>query len=153
MGDETGQPPGGGGYQDRGGGGGGVNGNMRLGVERSETQKKNGLYSDRLKTHVRYDQRLKRNVLEITLEKTNNDAVFDDVNEEAVGRVFKTLGINIETQVQGSQIHYRGKTSVISVWMVAGVSLDRFCKDINIKVTPGVMTGMIRPAGKTDVTV
>ena len=89
MGDETGQPPGGGGYQDRGGGGGGVNGNMSLGVERSETQKKNGLYSDRLKTHVRYDQRLKRNVLEITLEKTNNDAVFDDVNEEAVGRVLK----------------------------------------------------------------
>ena len=153
MGDENGQPPGGGGYQDRGGGGGGVNGNMSLGVARSETQKKNVLYSDRLKTHVRYDQRLKRNVLEITLEKTNNDAVFDDVNEEAVGRVFKTLGINIETQVQGSQIHYRGKTSVISVWMVAGVSLDRFCKDINIKVTPGVMTGMIRPAGKTDVTV
>ena len=27
-----------------------------------------------------------------------------------------------------------------------------FCKEVNIKVTKGVMTGMIRPAGKTDVT-
>ena len=37
--------------------------------------------------------------------------------------------------------------------MAPGVSLDKFCKDVNIKVTPSVMTGMIRPAGKKDVTV
>ena len=51
-------------------------------------------YSDRLKTNVRYDQRLKRNVLEITLEKTNNDAVIDEVDAEDVARVLKTLGID-----------------------------------------------------------
>ena len=37
--------------------------------------------------------------------------------------------------------------------MAPGVSLDKFCKDVNIKVTGGVTTGMIRPAGKKDVTV
>ena len=37
--------------------------------------------------------------------------------------------------------------------MSAGINLDRFCKDLNIKVKDGIMTGMIRPAGKTDVTV
>ena len=74
-----------------------------------------------------------------------------DVRDEDIARVFKTLGIDIVSQVQGSQVHYKGKFSVISVWMVQGVSLDKFCKDINIKVNPNVMTGMIRPAGKKDV--
>ena len=32
-----------------------------------------GSYADRLKTNVNYDQRLKRNVLEIQLEKTEKD--------------------------------------------------------------------------------
>ena len=32
---------------------------------------RNVSYAERLKTNVRYDQRLQRNVLEISLEKTN----------------------------------------------------------------------------------
>ena len=110
-------------------------------------------YSDRLKTNVRFDQRLKRNVLEITLEKTGSESETDNVDEEAIARVLKTLGIDIISQVQGHQVHYRGKISVISVWMNAGLSLDRFCKDVNISVTRGVITGMIRPAGKKYVMV
>ena len=48
-----------------------------------ETQKKDpggggDSYADKLKTNVRWDQRLKRNILEICLEKTNKD-VFVDV--------------------------------------------------------------------------
>ena len=41
-------------------------------------------YSERLKTNVRFDQRLKRNVLEITLEKADADANLADVDEEAI---------------------------------------------------------------------
>ena len=37
--------------------------------------------------------------------------------------------------------------------MAAGISLDRFCKDVGIRVTDDVITGIIRPAGKKDVTV
>ena len=133
---KTTPPPGGGGH-DRGGGG--VRGNMN--------------YADRLKTNVRYDQRLKRNLLEITLEKTKTEAEFNDVDPEDIERVFKTLGIDIVNQVEGYQIHYKGNISIISVWMKAGVTLDRFCKDIHIKVTESIMTGNIRPAGKKDVTV
>ena len=132
--------------------GGAGNGDGK-GDQVSEVQDGKMSYSDRLKTNVRYDQRLKRNVLEITLEKTDTEAELDDVDQEAIARVFKTLGIDIVTQVQGYQVHYKGKISIISVWMGAGISLDRFCKDINIKVVNGVMTGMIRPAGKKDVTV
>ena len=144
-------PPGGG-KQDQGGGGDrrndpGVASGHVVGEQSKQT------YSDRLKTNVRFDQRLKRNVLEITLEKTDNNADLDDVGQEAVARVLKTLGIDIAGQTQGYQVHYKGKVSIVSVWMCAGISLDRFCKDINIKVSNGVMTGLIRPAGKTDVTV
>ena len=110
-------------------------------------------YSERLKTNVRFDQRLKRNILEVTLEKADADANLNDVLEEDIARVLRYLGIDIASQMQGYQVHYKGKVSVISVWMNAGVSLDKFCKDINIKVTNGITTGMIRPAGKTDVVV
>ena len=91
-------------------------------------------YSDRLKTNVKYDQRLKRNLLEITLEKSN-PSVDIDVDSDDIARVFKTLRIDILSQVEGSQVQYKGKTSLISVWMAAGVSLDRFGKDVSIKVT------------------
>ena len=109
-------------------------------------------YSDRLKTNVRFDQRLKRNVLEITLEKTDKTSEFD-VDGEDVARVAKTLGIDVVSQTQGYQIQHRGKFSVISVWMLPGINLDKYCKDVNIRVTTNIMTGMIRPSGKADVTV
>ena len=31
--------------------------------------------------------------------------------------------------------------------------MDRFCKDVNIKVTENIVTGVIRPSGKKEVTV
>ena len=133
-------------------GGGGLGNVNSVGGARGQVAGNQKTYSDSLKTNIRYDQRLKRNVLEITLEKASADAD-DEVSEEAIERVFKTLGIDIVTQIEGSQVHYRGMTSPISVWMKAGVDLEKFCKDISIKVTNGVMTGMIRPAGKKDVTV
>ena len=52
-------------------------------------------YSDRLKTNVRFDQRLKRNVLEITLAKSNAEADAE-ISVEAIAKVFNTLGINID---------------------------------------------------------
>ena len=80
-------------------------------------------YSDRLKTNVRYDQRFKRNILEITLEKSD-PSIDIAVDEEDVA--FKTLGIDIMSQLQGYQIKYMGSFSIISVWMAPGTSLVRF---------------------------
>ena len=37
--------------------------------------------------------------------------------------------------------------------MASELNLDRFCKDVNIRVKDGVMTSSIRPAGKTAVKV
>ena len=52
-------------------------------------------YSDRLKTNVRYNQRLKRNVLEITLEKSNPTTnIRQEINDANLDKLFKTLGMN-----------------------------------------------------------
>ena len=54
-------------------------------------------YSERLKSNVKYDQRLKRNVLEICLEKTEKDAEVV-INGDTIARVLKSLRMNIETE-------------------------------------------------------
>ena len=105
------------------------------------------LYSEKLKTNVTWDNRLKRNILEITLEK--DDDAFIDIGSESIARLFKTLGINIEKEVEG----YFQKNRSIHLWLVNGVDLDRFCKNESIRVTDRIKTGFIRPAGKKEVTV
>ena len=57
-------------------------------------------YADKLKTNVRWDQRLKRNILEICLEKSDRD-VFTDLNQACVAKLFRSLGIDITNQVEG----------------------------------------------------
>ena len=104
------------------------------------------LYSDRLKTNVRYNQLLKRNVLDITLNKdesTNNNYIEPD----DIGKLLIKLGINIQSQV------YPGRPFHLEVWMNPGIDLNRFCKDDIIQVNNNVKTSFIRPAGRREVTV
>ena len=108
-------------------------------------------YSEKLKTNVNYNQRLKRNVLEISLERTEKDANLN-VGEECMERVMTSIGIDINQPV-GFQTKYRGNFIIMSVWFQPDVNLDRFCKDETIKVTAGVSTGYIRPAGRPEVVV
>ena len=99
-----------------------------------------------------YADRLKRNVLEITLEKREKDAdIFLD--QDSVARLLKSIGMDVQTQMEGYQIQFNGRTSIVSVWAAKGLNLERFCKAEAINVTKGVMTGMIRPSGRKDVTV
>ena len=109
-------------------------------------------YADRLKTNVNFDQRLKRNVLEITLEKKEKEAEMM-LDQESVARLMRSIGMDVMTQVEGYQIQYNGRTSMISVWAAKGVNLEKFCKAEGINVTKDIMTGLIRPAGRRDVTV
>ena len=85
-------------------------------------------YSDKLKTNVTWDNTLKRNVLEITLEKEEES--FVDLGSEAIHRLFKTLGINTEKDVEG----YFQRSRSIHVWLVNGINLDQFCKSESIKI-------------------
>lgn len=109
-----------------------------------------GLYSDRLKTNVRFDQNLKRNVLEITFDR-NVDANYN-INEVNVHKLLTKLGINVHSHVQAYQI-YPGRQFHMEVWMESGVDLDRFCKEEIFEVSEGIKTSFIRPAGRKDVTV
>ena len=84
-------------------------------------------YSEKLKTNVNYNQRLKRNVLEISLEKTEEDADLN-VGDECLERVMTSIGINLSS-VMGFQTKYRGKFIIMSVWFDPSVNLDRFLKD------------------------
>ena len=102
----------------------------------------------RLMTNVNYDQRLKRNVLEIMLEKTEKDAeIFLD--QHCVARVCKSIGMDVVSEVEGYQVQHIGRTSTISLWLwvAKGVNLDMFCRVEGINVSKEVIISMIRPAG------
>ena len=109
-------------------------------------------YADRLKTNIKFDQRLKRNVLEITLEKTAKETEIV-IDQECVARLCKSIGLNVDSQVEGSQVQFNSGKYMISVWVVKGINLERFCREENINVGKGLVTGMIRPAGRRDVTL
>ena len=94
-----------------------------------------------------WDNRLKRNVLEISLEKESD--AFEELGCEAIARLFRTLGVNIERDVEG----YLKKNKSIHLWLINGIDLDRFCKNESIRVSKTTKTGFIRPAGKKEVTV
>ena len=105
-------------------------------------------YADMLKTNVKWDQRLKRNILEITFEKSENEKPAS-LSQNCLTKLFTALGMNIDRDIEGYSI----KQKIISVWVKKGISLERFCKDECIKIAPGVKTGFIRPAGRKFVMV
>ena len=111
-----------------------------------------GSYAERLKTNVKFDQRLKRNVLEITLEKTNREADFV-IGPDSVERLCQSIGMDVEHQVEGYQVKFNYGVNMIKVWVQQGVNLERFCKNEIINMGKGLVTGVIRPAGRKDVTV
>ena len=118
----------------------------------TKTKKKPMSYANRLRTNIRYDQRLKRNVLDIEIEKLDKEnEIFLD--QACVARLMTSIGINIKTQYQGYQVIYGRGGATISVWCVPGIDLERFCRTETIQVTRGVWTKNIRPAGRRDVVV
>ena len=84
-------------------------------------------YADRLRTNVSYDQRLKRNVLEIVLEKTEKDAEIV-LDQDCVAKIIRSIGMDLVSQVEGYQVQHNGRTSLISVWVVKEVDLKKFCR-------------------------
>ena len=109
-------------------------------------------YSDRVKSNVKFDKRLKRNILGISIEKADIEIAID-IDHEDVARICQTLGIQISSEVEGYNIHYYGRKAILYVWMVAGINLEKYCKDKSIRVRDGLGIGMIRPSGKKEVTV
>ena len=72
------------------------------------------LYSDKLKTNVRHDQMLNRNILEITLDK--EESANSHIDGDDVYNLFLKLGIKVQSEVCGYQV-YPGYPFHMEVWM------------------------------------
>ena len=71
-------------------------------------------YADRTKMNVRYDQKLKRNILDIEVEK---DSIEDEMilSEETVAELLTKINMDILTHVEGYQVSHGRKKSKIEV--------------------------------------
>ena len=72
-------------------------------------------YVDKLKANVNRFERLKRNVLEINLEK-DSSVTFINLEAETVAKVLSNLGVDIKTQVEAVQT-CPGNSKKIFVWV------------------------------------
>ena len=66
-----------------------------------ETQPKKSLsYADRAKMNIKFDHRLKRNVLEIDVEKSSRD---DEINldQNCIAKLLRTIGMDLDRHVEG----------------------------------------------------
>ena len=95
---------------------------------------------------MKFDQRLKRNVLEITIEKTDKEKRIE-LKPETVSRLLISIGLNAGDEMEGYQITY-GRVCTISVWVKKDITLGRFCQKEGIVIDKemGLMTGTICPA-------
>ena len=75
------------------------------------------------------------------------------LEQTCVARVLNSIGLNIEDQVEGYQVQYNSGRHILSVWVIQGLDLERFCREENINVAKGIVKGVIKPAGRRDVTV
>ena len=109
-------------------------------------------YADRAKMNVRFDQKLKRNVLEIEVEKENEQ---DEIilTEETVAKLLYKIKLNVSAHVEGYQVSFGRKKSKIEVLCKQGLDLEQFCPRESLEVEKGVRTNYIRPAGRRDVEV
>ena len=101
---------------------------------------------------MKFDQRLKRNILEIFIEKEEEETELV-LNQNVVARLLDSLKMNTATEMEGFQTKYTKNGAVIQVWCVQGVNIEKFCRQENIQVSRGVFARSIRPAGRRDVTV
>ena len=71
-------------------------------------------YADRAKMNIRYNQKLKRNVLEIEVCKdSDKDEVI--LSEETIAKLLSKIKMNIHSHVEGYQVSYGRKRSKIEV--------------------------------------
>ena len=108
-------------------------------------------YADRAKMNIRLDQKLKRNVLEIEVEKENeqDEMILTDVT---VAKLLNKIKLNI-SHMEGYQVSFGRKKSKIEVLCRKGLDLEQFCVRESLEVEKGVKTNFIRPAGRKDVAV
>ena len=109
-------------------------------------------YAERAKMNIRFNQNLKRNVLEIEVEK---DTIEDEMilSEQTIATLLNKMNLNISSHVEGYQVSHGRKKAKIEVLCRADLDLEKFCIHESLQVEKGVKTNFIRPAGRKDVEV
>ena len=107
-------------------------------------------YSDKLKLNLRKSERLKRKVLEVTLE--TEKGVNLNIEDKDIAKLASRIGIDIRSQLEGYQ-PCPGYSRKILFWFKDNVNIDNFCKDEVFKVSEGIRTGYIRPMDRKEVIV
>ena len=107
-------------------------------------------YSDKIKMNLRKCERLKRKVLEISLENESDGNV--NIEEKDVAKLVSRLGIDLKSHMEGFQI-CPGNSKKILLWLKDSCDLSRYCKDESFKINDTVRTGTIRQMDKSEVTV
>ena len=90
-------------------------------------------YADRAKINIRYNQKLKRNVLEIEVEKDSTEAEMI-LSEETIANLLRTIHMDIYIDVEGHQVSYGRKKSKIEVLCKEGIDLEQFCTKNRLQV-------------------
>ena len=104
---------------------------------------------DVLKLNIGRVERLKRNILEIVLEK---ETIFDVVEEQVLADLFKQMGIKRET-VEGIQLVPPRTPKKVFVWIKPGIDLNQFCFEDSFRLNSNVKTGFIKPMDRREVEV
>ena len=105
-------------------------------------------YSDKIKMNLRSSNRLKRKVLEMSIEGEGNIKV----EENYVAKLTSRLGIDPKSHMEGFQI-CPGNSKKILLWFKDSCDITKFCKDESFKINDSVRTGVIRQMDHTEVTV
>ena len=109
-------------------------------------------YAERARMNVRFDQRLKRNVLEIEVEKDSEEEEMI-LNEVTIAKLLNKIKLNIHSHVEGYQVSFGRKKAKIQILCKQDLELEQFCVANSLEVEKGVKTNFIRPAGRKDIAV
>ena len=105
------------------------------------------LYSERLKVNVVRSERLKRKVLEVSLESDERARI--NLDKDTIAKLIAKLGIDIKSQLEG----YQTGSRKLFLWCKDSVQIERFCSEESIKVSDSVKTGLIKPMDRREVEV
>ena len=105
-------------------------------------------YSDKMKLNLKRSERLKRKVLEITVESQGNFKIED----EDVAKLITRLGIDQKSHMEGFQI-CPGNSKKILLWLKDSCDVSKYCKDKSFRINKNVRTGMIHQMEHTEDTV
>ena len=79
-------------------------------------------YSDKIKMNLRKSERLKRKVLEITLENESDGSL--NIEEKDVAKLVSRLGIDLKSHMEGFQI-CPGNSRKILLWLKDSCDLSK----------------------------